>query len=102
MNNFDPMTGEPINNNNQQNTNGQNYNQNYNPNQNPNYNPNYNQNYNGNPGNGYTPPNNGYTPPNGVIRITDIMVIQTAAIQTALTDVCLFRTEALSCIFCFL
>jgi len=65
MNNFDPMTGEPINNNNQQNTNGQNYNQNYNPNQNPNYNTNYNPNYNGNPGNGYTPPNNGYTPPNG-------------------------------------
>lgn len=56
MNNFDPMTGEPINNNNQQNTNGQNYNQNYNPNYNPNY---------SNPGNGYRPPNNGYTPPNG-------------------------------------
>lgn len=70
MNNFDPMTGEPINNNNQQNPNGQNQNTNQNTNYNPNYNPNYNQNYsqnynpNGNPGNGYTPPNNGYTPPN--------------------------------------
>lgn len=75
MNNFDPRTGQPINNQqNQNNTNGYNGNPNYNPNYNQNYNPNYNPNqgYNPNYGqnnygnnNGYRPPNQGYTPPNG-------------------------------------
>lgn len=79
MNNFDPMTGQPINNNqnnqNNQNNNqnnGYNPNQNYNQNHNSNYNQNYNQNYNPNynqnnynTNNGYRPPNPGYTPPNG-------------------------------------
>lgn len=66
MNNFDPKTGQPINNNNQQNQNNQtqNNNPNYGYNQNPNYNPNYNQN-NYNPNNGYRPQNPGNTPPNG-------------------------------------
>lgn len=77
MNNFDPMTGKPLNNNNQNNggQNGQ-YNQNgYNPNYNQNYNQNYSQGYsqNNNSGhdqndfdktNSYRPNNSGYTQPN--------------------------------------